>query len=459
MLYKLLLLFCLYLPFQIALNPAEGIDLASGRVFIILLFLIWLVDGLKNKRLFVPFKIQTLLVLPFLFLSAFSLFWADNLDWGVRKLLFLLSVFPIYFVTAGLRPAVIPNPAIQRDKLREESKELKLDPSTSPPAGGSAQDDITIVKFLVWGAGMAAVIGIIQFLLQFIIGLDQTVGIWRNYMTPLFLGKAFSQAVLEYPSWLVNIDGKNFLRAFSTFPDPHMFSFYLGLTLPLAFGLYFSLRKKIYLALSIVILLANLLTFSRGGYFGLAAGFIFTALYFVISKKRNLKKLAIFLVLILILLISIIVSPIGKRAITSFSLEEGSNKERFANWQQATGVIIDNPLGVGIGNYAYEIEPSAFYRKPIYAHNLYLDIAAETGIINAAIFILLIIFSIRSFIIKSKGSILCLGGATSLVIFSVHSIFDTALYSVQVLPLILIVIALSIAKDNNITYASDRMLV
>jgi O-antigen ligase len=433
MLYKLFLFFCLYLPFQIALNPAEGVDLASGRVLVVLLLLIWLINGLKNKKLLIPFKIQTLLIISFLFLSAFSLFWAENLDWGVRKLLFLLSVFPVYFVTAGLLPAVIPSER------------------------GESRDSVKIVKFLTWGAAIAGAVGIIQFFLQFIIGLDAAAKIWRNYVTPIFLGKAFTQAVLGYPSWLVNIGGHDYLRAFSTFPDPHMLSFYLGLALPLAFGVYYVFKRKIYLILSLTILFADLLTFSRGGYIGLVAGLIFVTLYFAINKKISAKKLLVPYVLILIILIPLASSPVGKRFYASFSANEGSNKVRYENWTQAVDIIKKNPLGVGIGNYSYQIEPSANYRKPIYAHNLYLDIAVETGIVNAIIFLFLLIFSIRSFIVRSKDNILYLGGAGSLVIFSVHSLFDTALYSVQVLPLVLIVIALSTAKEkySDITHTSD----
>ncbi len=438
MTYRFFLFFCLYIPFQIALNPVEGIDLASGRVFILILALMWLISGLKNKKVYVPARIQTFLMVSFLFICGLSLFWAENLDWGVRKFLFLLSIFPIYFVTAGLRPAVIPSKV-------EKSKKLELDPSSpSDVASESAQDDNAIVKFLIWGAGLAAITGIIQFLLQFIIGLDITVALWRNYATPLFLGKSFLQMVLEYPSWLVNIGSRDYLRVFSSFPDPHMLSFYLGLALPLTVTLYFSLRKKMHLMLSIIILLADLLTFSRGGYIGLVAGLIFIALYFTFNNKKiNPKKILAFLVLLLFLFISLVLTPVGKRAMTSFNTNEGSNKGRFENWSQAIEITKNNPLGVGIGNYSYKIEPSAGYRKPIYAHNLYLDIAAETGIINAIIFILLIAFSIKAFIKKSKDNILWLGGAVSLIIFSFHSIFDTALYSAQVLPLLLIVIALS----------------
>jgi O-antigen ligase len=427
MIYRLFLLFCLYLPFQIALNPAQGVDLASGRVFILFLALMWLISAFKNRQVCVPARIQTLLVLSFLFLNAFSLFWVSNAYWGLRKFLFLLSIFPIYFVVAGVRPATT---------LSEHSES----------SGG-----IKIIKFIVWGAGLAAIVGIAQFLLQFIIGLDQTAALWRTYITPVFLGQTFSQAVNDYPSWLVNIGGHDYLRAFATFPDPHMFSFYLGLALPLSVALYSSLRKKTYVLFAVAILLADLLTFSRGGYFGLIAGLFFAALYFAANKKISAKKIVTGCVLITAAFILIITSPIGQRFTSSFNAEEGSNVGRYKNWSQAVDIIKDNPLGVGVGNYAYKIDPIASYRTPIYAHNLYLDIAAETGIVNALIFILMLLFSIRAFIAKAKKSAIYFGGAAGLVIFSAHSFFDTALYSAQVLPLLLIIVALSSNSDakNN----------
>jgi O-antigen ligase len=458
MLYNLLLLFCLYLPFQVALNPAEGIDLASSRVFILILAFLWVISGLKNRKVFVPAKIQTILIISFLFLAGFSLFWAENFDWGVRKLLFLLSIFPIYFVTAGLSSAVIPSERSEsRDGTRANFKDTSPQPSPRKREGAT----LRIAKFIVYGAGLAAFVGIIQFLLQFIVGLDATTALWRNYVSPLFLGKAFSQAVAEYPSWAVAIGGKDYLRAFGTFPDPHMLSFYLGLTLPLAAGLYYAFRKNIYLILFLTILAADLLTFSRGGYLGLAAGLLFIAAYFAFAKKIPAKKIFVSFALMLVALVSLSLTPIGKRAITSFSIEENSNKERFENWAQAATLIKNNPQGVGIGNYSSEIKPSTTYREPIYAHNLYLDVAAETGIINAVIFTVLILISIFYLTPRpspfGRGEFIKLAGAAGLVIFSVHSIFDTALYSAQVLPLLLVIIALSVPDNpNNSLTAPDK---
>ncbi len=458
MIQKIFLFFCFYLPFQIALNPAEGIDLASGRIFIFVLVLLWIISALKNCYVFIPAKIQTAFILSFLFLSGMSLFWAENMTWGIRKFLFLLSIFPIYFVTAGI---------FKSHSCISENSENKNTTSSFYQEQTDIIETTNLfvrtIKCIIWGAGLAAIIGIIQFFLQFIISLDVTTALWRNYITPLFLGKEFTQSVLQYPSWAVAISGKDYLRAFGTFPDPHMFSFYLGLALPLALGLYFkkdsvsfclnnlkkssSDKRKIYLIISIIIFLADLLTFSRGGYIGLISGLIFTVLYFTINNKISFEKKMVVFILFLTIIMFIVIMPVGQRFISSFSAEEGSNKIRFENWQQAIEMIKNNFQGVGIGNYSYEIEPSAEYRKPIYAHNLYLDIAAETGIINSLIFILLLAFSIHSFIVKAKSDILYFAGAVSLIIFSVHSFFDTALYSVQVLPLLLIIIVLSL-KTN-----------
>ena len=66
---------------------------------------------------------------------------------------------------------------------------------------------------------------------------------------------------------------------------------------------------------------------------------------------------------------------ITQRLVSSFNLKEGSNVERYKNWVQAADMIRDYPLGgVGLGNYARAVDPTAENRSSIYAHNLFLDI-------------------------------------------------------------------------------------
>jgi len=181
MLFKLLIFLSLYLPFQLATNPVKGIDLASIRVLILVLFLIWLGNSLKNKKIIIKNNIQTIFLLSFLFLNFFSIFFARNINWSIRKLLYLFSIFPIYFIAS--------------DIINGKNKLIKIS------------------KTLVFSGTLVAFLGIFQFLLQFIFGIDKAYKFWAHNIIYLFLGNSFSEMVLAYPSWLVNISGNTIFRA------------------------------------------------------------------------------------------------------------------------------------------------------------------------------------------------------------------------------------------------------
>jgi len=409
--YIFLLIIVFYLPFQIALSPSLGIDLASGRVFIILLFFCWLAESLKDKKIIIIPKVTSVLLISFVFLSSLSAVFSQRLDWSVRKILFLFSIIPIYFVAQ----------AIIKTKKKKEN----------------------IIKTLVISSFFVSLIGIMQFISQFIFGREKVYQFWAENIVGLFLGKSFSQAVLENPSWLVNISGNTYLRATAFFPDPHMLSFFLGMMFPLALGLfYINKEKRIWnLIVAGIVLLANFLTFSRGGYIGLFVGSLF--LFFIFFRKLSQRyRIIVILVTISLILVSLVPSTVNKRFQSSFNLKEGSNKGRLETWSKSIKVIKNNPLlGVGIGNYPLEIKATADYREPIYSHNAYLDIASETGILNSLIWIGFLFFTTLG-LYKSKDPLLIFSSA-SIVIFSVHSLVETGIYSVAVLPIFLIIASLN----------------
>ncbi|TSC94883.1 MAG: Uncharacterized protein Athens101428_89 [Candidatus Berkelbacteria bacterium Athens1014_28] len=419
MYYYLLLFLALYLPFQIALNPTQGIDLASVRILALLIFFLWLLRGLKEKKLVLTSSSVSPLIISFLFFCLFSTFASQNIQWSVRKLLFLLSFFPLFFVISA--------------SLWNKEK-IKL-----------------LSNLLVLGAFLTAIIGLFQFSLQFILGIDTSLSLWEKITTPL-LGNSFSQSVFQHSSWLVNINNRTFFRATSLFPDPHMLSFYLNMLFPLSLAIYFSSFEKKYAFISAVILLASLLTFSRGGYFGLLAGTIFFFSFFLARKKYQLKTastVAIFFASILVIFFVFFTTPIGQRFFSSFNSQEGSNSERIKIWNKTIEIIQENPLlGVGIGNYPLSIEPASTYRDPIYAHNTYLDLAVETGIITSLIWIAILFLSIFN-LTQNKTSLIFLGFSSGIVSFSAHSFFDTAIFSVHVLPLLIIFIAFSAIKEKS----------
>ncbi len=416
MLFKLLLVLSFYLPFQLALNPLPGVDLASLRVFILILFFMWLAQGLKNKEIKIKNNLQTGFILIFLFLSGISLFWAQNTNWSMRKLAFLLSIFPIYFVA--------------NDLVQSERKKIKL------------------AQILVFSGSLVASLGIFQFLLQFILGVSKTFNLWANYVIMPFLGNTFGKVVIANPSWLVKISSLTYFRAIAIFPDPHMLALFLGMLFPLAVALALKERKKRWIIASCVIFLADLLTFSRGGYLGLLAGFIF--LLFIFRKVIVSRyKMALFLTSVAIFLILIIPNPLASRFFSSFNLKEGSNEGRIAMWEKAVETIKNHPLlGVGIGNFPLEVNPLVNYRVPIYAHNTYLDIASESGILASFAWIGILFSALGAFLKRAKKNVLYLGAALSLIIFATHSLVETGIYSPVVLTLLLLILSLNNFKKQ-----------
>lgn len=416
MLYNLLLIFFLYLPVQIALSPTAGIDLATARVIVPLLALGWLFVGLKKKKIVFPFGLQTLFLLSFLFFCVFSIFFAQNTDWSLRKLLFILSLLPVYFIL----PAFFNN----EKKIRQA------------------------VTWLIYGGVLLALIGIVQFFAQFVSGSATVSLFWSTHVAPLFLGNTFSQTVDQYQSWLVHIRSSDYMRAISVFPDPHMLAFYLGMLFPwaLAFFAVDTKNNKKFLLFALILLLTDLLTFSRGGYLGLFCGLLFAL--FVFRRKIG-YKLFLGAFIVLAVFFAYPANPITSRFVSSFDLQEGSNSARIALWTQAIGIIEKNPLGVGLGNYPLEVKPSADYREPIYAHCLYLDIAAEMGVAAVIFWILFITSAIVNFIKKSRHNNFYLAGAASLIIFSGHALVENPLFSVHVFTLLLIMTSFAALRNNK----------
>jgi putative inorganic carbon (HCO3(-)) transporter len=423
-----LILLIFYLPFQIALNIAPGFDVASGRALILMFFAVWLAKSLKSRKLIINFSLQTILLTLFLFLASFSILQSFESERAIRKLLVFYSVFPLYFIIT------------------------------------SFVGDIRIIRkillALLSGGFLLSLFALLQFSSQFAFGIDPVMNFFSIYIAPIFYGNTFGAEVISNPSWMVNVGGITLMRAFALFPDPHMFSFYLGLIIPILFSLIYahncgedrlSRHKSLLVAVFFLMLLSELLTFSRGGYLGLAfSSLVMLALLwkrFSICQKRfwiSLSSLSI-------LSVSLVDSSVFSRFLSIFNLKEGSNTERLKNWGEGYRVFSDNILsGVGIGNYSYYLDPLLSYRDPVYAHNLYLDLGAEMGIFALTVWGLLIVSTIWQLYKVSRNSdndflsFLSVGLIGSLVWFSVHAFFDTPIYSPQILSIFLIIISISV---------------
>lgn len=107
--------------------------------------------------------------------------------------------------------------------------------------------------------------------------------------------------------------------------------------------------------------------------------------------------------------------------------------ERLAHWQAAMDMVADRPLlGVGVGNYVptYPAYALPGWQDPLgHAHNYYLHVAAEAGLLGLGAYLLLVLASfwhgwraVQQLGGQWQG--VALGILGILAAFSVHSLFD-----------------------------------
>ena len=226
---------------------------------------------------------------------------------------------------------------------------------------------------------------------------------------------------IDFSFWIGNY-GRG--KVFGLFGNAGYFAEYLTLILPIAVSLFLVSKNKITKSLFLIGILpissAIVLTLTRTPYLSIVISFIFMLFLFIISWGKEFfkenKKIFIVIFLAIIIIISLIVVPNPlnkpgtviskiKSRISVDQLTENHNiRRRIATWKFTINLIKDHPLlGSGIGTFKYNslayqakffdqgdnraLYPYGFADR---AHNEYLQLWAELGIIGLIIFIWLI---------------------------------------------------------------------
>jgi len=211
-----------------------------------------------------------------------------------------------------------------------------------------------------------------------------------------------------------------FVRAYGTFEQPNPYGGYLGLVLPLVCGVLLGIGKpgywrywildigRLVAILGLAIMGAALLmSWSRGAWLGFAAALILMSLAYT-RRATALFALLCLLAASVLLLGSVQALPhaivqrftdflpyLNVFDVRGVELTKGNYAvvERLAHWQAAWGMFSDRPwLGVGIGNYepVYPVYSLPDWKEPLgHAHNYYLNIAAEAGLVGLAAYFVL----------------------------------------------------------------------
>ena len=227
---------------------------------------------------------------------------------------------------------------------------------------------------------------------------------------------------IDFSFWIRNL-GRN--KVFGLFGNVNYFAEYLIVLLPLAISLFFVCRNKVYKILLLGGILAIggslVLTFTRGSYLAIGVSSLFMFFLYLVNQGKNFikehKKIFIFILALIILITFLftlpnplnksgtVISNIKGRISITQLIKDYSLRRRFATWKFTTLIIKDYPiLGSGLGTFKYNSlnyqarffdqgENRSLYPYGIAdkAHNEYLQLGAEIGVLGLGIFLWIVI--------------------------------------------------------------------
>ncbi|MCX5781975.1 MAG: tetratricopeptide repeat protein [Elusimicrobia bacterium] len=345
----------------------------------VILWMIWLSSGLKNKQLNLP---KTILDIPLLsFLGVASVSW--------------ILVFVANFSDPYLRYS------IYSEGLKRWLFLLVNQILVFYAAYNFANDNnrLKFINFVLWAGFISSLYGIVQYF-----GIEP---IWPRTLNP-FGG-----------------------RSVSTFGNPTFLSSYIVLLFPIAFVnfLFNNRSRPIYFFLIVTFFSALLCTLTRSSWGGLSVSILVSLIFLWKFEKELLKKKGSFLFFIFGLFLILLVfwpkskvegyNPTVIERLSETAKAEGTYyapwHQRRLIWSCAWHMIKENPfLGKGWG--CFELFYPFYQGRHLFleayrnfrthannTHNEILEIWSQTGIIGFGIYlwILIVFFRYSYFLIKS----------------------------------------------------------
>jgi len=394
------------LPIAFGAGNITAVDL-----LVVVVLALWLARMIaKERAIAIRFPPLTIPFAFFLFAAFVSMTGATSLQFALKEFAKFAEMFAMYLFIANNFNQV-PVGQSNNNVMLSEAKHLTRysdiqtdlrDSSVAPLPQNDREAKMTRVLIAMMLAGISeAAIGMYQFIFK--------VG----------------------PDGFLLFD--RFIRAFGTFEQPNPYAGYLGLSIPIAFGIAltgFTHRLRVnsqqstvnsgtvhwslltvYLPLAVITLGATLaalgMSWSRGAWIGVGAGLVVTV---VVQSKRAfvLSLIGVLVLAFAIWLSSINIIPnaiaarfsgveeyFGVFDVRGVQVDDANFAlvERMAHWQAAWEMFSDHPtFGVGFGNYQVVYPDYALPRwnDPLgHAHNYYLNVAAEAGALGLIAYVVL----------------------------------------------------------------------
>jgi O-antigen ligase len=263
--------------------------------------------------------------------------------------------------------------------------------------------------------------------LMLIIGVSLTMGF---YVSCLALN-LYMKGEFDADGYRVAVDLKGL------FGNPNDMALHLSTMVPLALALGAGAKnwfaKSGYYSLTILMMIAVTVTFSRGGFLGLAVSLLVVA--WKLSRRGRLKVLAgaAFATFLFTLLVP---GSYGTRLLSMFipGLDPtGSATARRGVLITSILVTLRNPWGVGIGN------SPLFGAHDHETHNAYTQVSSELGILGLVAYLIFLVWPIRMLRIIERNTLLenedswiyymSIGVQGALIAFMVSSFFASVAYN------------------------------
>lgn len=365
-------------------------------------------------------------------------------------------------------------------------------------AGKSPEFTKRLVRSIAVPAVIVTVIGFIQIISTYFIDVYQFMALWGEGIQCRQFGNEWCYiAVNVGNTWLAYYGPQLSLRVFSLFPDSHSFPQFILLGLSSLFATsilkltgnsvtYDTLKKMTRTRVSMKIVwvpamfLIAILSGTRGIWAASIGVLIIIAGVMCWMRKTNrdiyykniFKYISLYMVgffMLFSVAYPVFVSPqfllskgdwglLGNRIKSIVDFGETSNAQRIMIWKASVSSIVKHPLlGVGIGNFPVVLSQDIKLSKAgSSAHNIYLHIAAEMGILAlmAAVWFLWLLFkkSYRNFISERDPLLVTYFGATLIFIpwVLIYCLTDVALFDERAFLLFAVTVAITLGTKNPV---------
>ena len=288
--------------------------------------------------------------------------------------------------------------------------------------------------------------------------------------------------ILFLSSFVLGIDGiyqyftrKDFLRhrpvifeerIYASFATPNSFGCYLSVVISFVISRLFRKSgfkpsKAVYGSLFILLFACLVLTVSRGAWFAFLGSILFLSIWI-----HSLGVLFMILGIVMVIIQPFFHPFIKERLANFFIFSDTSSMDRKYIWLAGWKMFISKPwFGVGIGTFMDNFKKFIaidYKHTAAYAHNCYLQMASEIGIIGLMAFLsMLAVFfyqGIRT--LKSQERTfhwyILLASLAGILGYCVQMGVDTILYSLDLGMLFWLVLGMGVAAMRNMEKAAIR---